>query len=123
MPMHWLGLMAHSRVGAGNPVAAAAAGATVREFITGATIVTIAAQGIFLYNFLSSVWRSAKANEKNPWRATTLEWSIASPAPFDNFGRAEPVVYRGAYEFGVQDAAEDFVPQHLAPEQVAGKAS
>jgi hypothetical protein len=28
------------------------------------------------------------------------------------------VVYRGAYEFSVPDVAEDFVPQHLAPEQV-----
>ncbi|HVS88417.1 MAG TPA: cbb3-type cytochrome c oxidase subunit I [Candidatus Acidoferrum sp.] len=122
MPMHWLGLIAHSRVGAGNSVAAAAAGAAVRDFITGAAIVTIAVQAIFLFNFLSSVWRSAKASEKNPWRATTLEWSIASPAPFDNFGRAEPVVYRGAYEFGVKDVAEDFVPQHITPEQVAAKA-
>ena len=115
MPMHWLGLIAHLRAVAGNPAAAAVAGATVRNFITGATIVTIAAQGIFLFNFLWSVWRSAKVNEENPWRATTLEWSTASPTPFDNFGTAEPVVYRGAYEYGVSDRAGDFVPQHLAP--------
>jgi cytochrome c oxidase subunit I len=121
MPMHWLGLIAHSRTAGGNPVAAAVAGATVRNFITGATIVTIAAQGIFLFNFLWSVWRGAKDNEKNPWHATTLEWSTASPTPFDNFGTAEPVVYRGAYEYGVSDRAEDFVPQHLTPEQVTRK--
>jgi len=36
-----------------------------------------------------------------------------------SFCNAEPVVYRGAYEYGVSDRAEDFVPQHLAPEQVA----
>jgi cytochrome c oxidase subunit 1 len=118
MPMHWLGLIAHSGAPAGNPVAAAAGGA-VRDFITGATVVTIAAQGIFLFNFIRSVWWSTKVNEKNPWHATTLEWSIASPTPFDNFGAGKPVVYRGAYEFGVMDGAEDFVPQHLAPEQVA----
>ena len=115
MPMHWLGLIAHSRAAGGNPVAAAVAGATVRNFITGATIVTIAAQGIFLFNFLWSAWRGAKDNEKNSWRATTLEWSTASPTPFDNFGAAEPVVHRGAYEYGVSSGAEDFVPQHLAP--------
>jgi hypothetical protein len=39
----------------------------------------------------------------------------------DNFGAAEPVVYRGAYEYGVSDGAEDFVPQRRAPEQVARK--
>lgn len=115
MPMHWLGLIAHSRAAAGNPVAAVVAGATLRNFITGATIVTITAQGIFLFNFLWSAWRGANVDEKNPWRATTLEWSTASPTPFDNFGAAEPVVYRGAYEYGGSDRAEDFVPQHLAP--------
>jgi cytochrome c oxidase subunit I len=121
MPMHWLGLIAHSRTAGANPVAAAVAGATVRNFITGATILTIAAQGIFLFNFLWSVWRGAKDNEKNPWRATTLEWSTPSPTPLDNFGAAEPVVYRGAYEYGASDSAEDFVPQHRAPGQVARK--
>src|SRR5256884_8644164 len=30
---------------------------------------------------------------------------------------SDPVVYRGAYEFSVLDVAEDFLPQHLAPEQ------
>jgi cytochrome c oxidase subunit I len=121
MPMHWLGLIAHSRTPGANPVAAAVAGAAVRNFITGATIVTIAAQCIFLFNFLWSVWRGAKDNEKNPWRATTLEWSTPSPTPLDNFGAAEPVVYRGAYEYGDSDSAEDFVPQHRAPGQVARK--
>jgi cytochrome c oxidase subunit 1 len=122
MPMHWLGLIAHSRVQAGNPLAAAAAGAVVRDFITGAAIVTIAAQGIFLFNFLWTLWRGAKANEENPWGATTLEWSIGSPTPLDNFGTTALVVYRGAYEFGAAGSAEDFVPQHLSHEQVAGKA-
>jgi len=31
----------------------------------------------------------------------------------DDFGPTDPVVYRGAYEFGVPDVAEDFVPQHM----------
>lgn len=118
MPMHWLGLVAHARAAAGNPTAMT--GGAVRAFISGAAVATIAAQGIFLFNFIRSVWWGAKINEKNPWHSTTLEWSIASPAPFDSFGAAEPVVYRGAYEFGTTDRAEDFVPQHLAPEQVAG---
>src|SRR5258708_34818562 len=33
MPMHWLGLIAHSRPARGNPLAASAAGATARKFI------------------------------------------------------------------------------------------
>ncbi|MBI3698584.1 MAG: hypothetical protein HY238_27555 [Acidobacteria bacterium] len=47
----------------------------------------------------------------NPWRATTLEWTIPSPPPHDNFGGRHPVVYRGAYEYSVPGAAEDYIAQ------------
>jgi hypothetical protein len=30
-------------------------------------------------------------------------------------------VYRGAYEFSAMGRAEDFVPQHLAPEHVPAR--
>ncbi len=119
MPMHWLGLMTHSRVSSGRQLAAVvAAGSSLRVFITVATLLTVLAQGLFLINFLWSLFRGEKVAECNPWRATTLEWSVGSPTPADGFGASEPVVYRGAYEFSVPGVAEDFVPQHLAPEQV-----
>ncbi len=120
MPMHWLGLIAHSRVSQGSQLAAvAAAGSSIRNFITAATLLTVLAQVLFLVNFLWSLFRGEIAEECNPWRSTTLEWSISSPPPADDFGADDPVVYRGAYEFSVPDLAEDFVPQHLAPGQVA----
>jgi cytochrome c oxidase subunit 1 len=120
MPMHWLGLIAHSRVSPGSPLASVAvAGSSIRTFITVAILLTVFAQGLFLINFLWSLIRGEKAGESNPWRATTLEWSVPSPPPLDDFGLSDPVVYRGAYEFSVLDVAEDFVPQHLAPEQSA----
>jgi cytochrome c oxidase subunit 1 len=120
MPMHWLGLIAHSRVSPGTPLASiAAAGSSIRTFITVAILVTVFAQGLFLINFLWSLFRGKKAEECNLWRATTLEWSVPSPPPANDFGPSDPVVYRGAYEFSVPDVAEDFVPQHLAPEQGA----
>jgi cytochrome c oxidase subunit I len=120
MPMHWLGLIAHSRVLPGSPLASVAgAGSSIRTFITVALLLTVSAQGLFLINFLWSLFGGEKAQECNPWRATTLEWSVPSPPPTDDFGLSDPVVYRGAYEFSVPDVAEDFVPQHLAPEQSA----
>ncbi len=120
MPMHWLGLIAHSRVSPGSPLpSVAAAGSSIRTFITVAILLTVFAQGLFLINFLWSLIRGEKAEESNPWRATTLEWSVSSPPPLDDFGLSDPVVYRGAYEFSVLDVAKDFVPQHLAPEQSA----
>jgi cytochrome c oxidase subunit I len=116
MPMHWLGLMAHLRVPGHNAAAIAALGASpgapLRAFVTVATIFTIAAQILFLLNFVWSLWRGEKTEDRNPWRATTLEWSVPSPPPFDNFGACEPVVYRRAYEFTGANAVEDFAPQN-----------
>jgi len=63
------------------------------------------------------IW-SLKYGEKaeiNPWEATTLEWTIPSPPPFDNFGGREPVVYRGPYEYGVPGYAEDYQSQDVEP--------
>src|SRR6266404_1323719 len=120
MPMHWLGLLAHTNLYSGSRRATIAAiVGPVRTFITVAILLTVFAQGLFLINFLWSLFRGERVLDRNPWRATTLEWSVSSPPPADDFGASDPVVYRGAYEFSVPDAAEDFVPQHLAPEQVA----
>jgi len=119
MPMHWLGLIAHSHVSPnGDLTSVAAPGSPIHTFITVAILLTVFAQGLFLINFLWSLFHGERVAECNPWRATTLEWSVSSPPPADDFGSNDPVVYRGAYEFSVPDAAEDFVPQHLAPGQV-----
>jgi cytochrome c oxidase subunit 1 len=119
MPMHWLGLLTHANIYSGSRLAAIALlVAPVRAFITVASIIMVFAQGIFLVNFLWSLFRGEKVDVNNPWRATTLEWSVSSPPPADDFGPTDPVVYRGAYEFSVPGVAEDFVPQHLAPDQV-----
>ena len=122
MPMHWLGLLGINRryaaFGAYSPSVRAQI-MPIQRFITAAAVVTISAQLIFLFNFIWSLWKGRTCKEENPWHATTLEWSVPSPPPFDNFGGREPVVYRAAYEFSVPGAAEDYVPQHIAPERVA----
>ena len=120
MPMHWLGLIPHLRVSPDSPlVAAIAADSAIRSFVTVATLVTIASQAIFVVNLVWSLLGREQAEAENPWRATTLEWSLPSPPRLENFVAAEPAVYRGAYEFGVPGLVEDFLPQHLpstAPE-------
>jgi cytochrome c oxidase subunit 1 len=82
----------------------------VHTFMTHAAYFTAAAQILFLINLFWSLKKGAKATV-NPWEATTLEWTIPSPPPFDNFGGHEPVVYRGAYEYGVPGAPQDYVMQ------------
>ncbi len=114
MPMHWLGLVAHMRVSPGTTLAAVAtAGSSIRSFVTVAMLLTVAAQAVFLFNLVWSLVGGEQATQENPWRATTLEWSLPSPIALDNFVGYEPVVYRGAYEFNSQSLAEDFAPQHL----------
>ncbi len=118
MPMHWLGLLTQSHLFAEHQRAAlASAGSSIRTFVSVATIWTVAAQGLFVLNFFNSLLRRNKSAVDNPWGATTLEWSIASPAPGDNFGNTVPTVYRGAYEL-CAPGESDFVPQHVPPEQL-----
>jgi cytochrome c oxidase subunit 1 len=74
--------------------------APLHVFITIAAFVTAAAQLIFLFNFVWSLFKGPKASD-NPWEGTTLEWSTSTPPPHDNFGGKLPVVYRGPYEYSV----------------------
>ena len=118
-PMHFLGLARHPRRDFDiTAVEFLQKLQPVHVFITIAAFITIGAQFIFLFNFFWSLKAGKEATEENPWHATTLEWSIPSPPPYDNFGGVEPVVYRGPYEFSVPGAADDFIPQHLAPDLV-----
>jgi cytochrome c oxidase subunit 1 len=114
--MHWLGLISHARVAPGTPLGAVAGPfSSIRSFVTVATLLTIAAQAVFLFNFIWSLVRGERAADNNPWRAATLEWSVSSPPPLGNFAGYEPVVYREAYEASDANGTEGFVPQVLAP--------
>src|SRR5262249_22665014 len=79
-------------------------------FITIAAFVTAAAQLVFLFNFVWSLFKGPKASD-NPWEATTLEWSTSTPPPHDNFGGRLPVVYRGPYEYSVPGDPKDYSMQ------------
>jgi len=119
MPMHFVGIAGGIRRYAdASAVQYLQNLQPLHVFMTIAAFITAAAQLIFIFNFFWSLKFGPKA-PKNPWDATTLEWTTDSPPPLDNFGGEFPSVYRGPYEFSVPGAKEDFVPQHLAPAQVA----
>jgi cytochrome c oxidase subunit I len=121
MPMHWMGLLTQSALlPPAQRMALAGAGESIRTLITVATIWTVGAQVLFVVNFFGNLFRPIQPASNNPWQATTLEWSIGSPAPHDNFGGQSPVVYRGAYELAGM-SADEFAPQHLSPELLAQK--
>jgi cytochrome c oxidase subunit 1 len=84
----------------------------LRTIATVATIVMLAFQFVFFYNFWKSL-RGGKPAGNNPWQSTTLEWTTSSPPPHGNFGEHMPTVYRGPYEYSVPGRKEDFWPQNV----------
>jgi cytochrome c oxidase subunit 1 len=80
-----------------------------------AALVLVAGQLVFLVNFVSSLFKGRRA-EANPWNATTLEWTVASPPPHGNFDGV-PTVARWAYEYGIPTLDGDFAAQNLPGEQ------
>jgi cytochrome c oxidase subunit 1 len=66
-------------------------------------------QVLFIVNFFWSAWRGRPAKE-NPWAATTIEWASPSPPRHGNFV-AQPIAYRGPYEYSAPGAPVDFTPQ------------
>jgi cytochrome c oxidase subunit 1 len=68
-----------------------------------------ASQLFFVVNLGLSLVRGPRSAD-NPWRATTLEWTTASPPPAHNFSHV-PIVRRGPYDYSVPGSVEDFLPQ------------
>ena len=119
MPMHFIGIAgAIRRYADYTGVQYLAQFQPVHKFMTIAAFITAIAQLIFIFNFFWSLKHGEKASD-NPWNATTLEWTTATPPPHDNFGGHYPSVYRGPYEFSVPGATDDYIPQHLAPQEVS----
>src|SRR6202008_5062862 len=81
----------------------------IHKYMTIAALLTGAAQFLFLFNLIYSRFRGAPAPE-NPWNCTSLEWSIPSPPPWNNFGKRRPIVYHDPYQYGVA-GPKDFVRQ------------
>src|SRR5438105_3002827 len=86
-----------------------------KELLQYNLVICFAAWGLglfqlpFIINFFSSIKWGALV-DKNPWEATTLEWSAPSPPGHGNF-LTEPIVYRGPYEYSVPGSARGFTPQ------------
>jgi len=77
---------------------------------TVALVVMLLFQFPFLFNFIYSMFKGAKA-EKNPWKSNTLEWTADSPPPHGNWEEL-PSVYRGPYEYATPGRDTDYWPQN-----------
>jgi cytochrome c oxidase subunit 1 len=119
-PMHYLGFVGVPRryyeIGETSYIPDSAA--DLNAFVTVVTLIVGAAQIVFFYNLIVSIIKGKKS-ERNPWKATTLEWQTADfPPGHGNFGEELPPVYRWAYEYSVPGVKDDYIPQNLHPDQV-----
>ena len=92
--------------------------ADLNVFITLAALAVGFAQLVFIYNVFWSAKKGIVA-EKNPWKATSLEWQTPDQPPIHgNFGKELPVIFRWAYDYSVPGAEDDFIPQDVPNEKV-----
>jgi cytochrome c oxidase subunit I len=116
MPFHYLGLVGNVRRYSSFVNDFMPALMPVHKFITIAALITGGGQFIFLFNLVYSHFKGAPSAD-NPWSATSLEWSVSSPPPWNNFGDKFPVVYHDPYQYGLKGSKGDFVMQD-SPEQI-----
>jgi cytochrome c oxidase subunit 1 len=89
--------------------------AAMNQFITVAAIIVFAVQLLFVINFFYSIWNGKKMTTKNPWQATTLEWTTPIEPIHGNWPGKIPTVQRWAYDYNKDD--REFVPQYVPLEE------
>ncbi|MEM6699624.1 MAG: cbb3-type cytochrome c oxidase subunit I, partial [Bacteroidota bacterium] len=111
-PMHYLGLAGVPRRYArfdGYETFEMFAG--MNQFITVAAIITFGFQLLIVINFFYSIWYGRKVTDKNPWKATTLEWTTPINPGHGNWEGNIPAVQRWAYDYGTREDGRDYVSQ------------
>lgn len=115
MPMFIQGLAGVSRrlADGGTSYAHAAGVLQWNEFMSMSAWLLGLAQIPFIINFFMTIFKKIDGvADPNPWQSTTIEWTDTTSPPLGhgNFETA-PVVHRGPYEYSVEGASEDFIPQ------------
>ncbi|GGX13618.1 cytochrome c oxidase subunit I [Aquimarina muelleri] len=87
--------------------------------ITVFALITAAAQLVFLYNFISSIFYGKKAVQ-NPWQSNTLEWTTPVEHIHGNWPGEIPSVFRWPYDYSKTNengeyviAGQDYAPQTI----------
>ncbi len=112
LPMHILGLQGmNRRIAEYDPKFA-----TINLICTIGSYILAVSTIPFVVNAVWSWIAGAKANS-NPWKGLTLEWTVPSPPPVENFDE-DPVLVIGPYDYGTPKALE-VVASTLAPPALA----
>jgi cytochrome c oxidase subunit I len=86
--------------------------ADLNMLVSGAAVITLTAQLLFIFNFFYSMWRGRIA-PANPWKSTTLEWTTPVNPGHGNWPGEIPNVYRWPYDYSKPGAKDDYIPQHI----------
>lgn len=81
----------------------------LNQFITYAAIITFLFQVVFIINFFYSIWNGKKMTTKNPWGASTLEWTTPIHPGHGNWEGKIPAVQRWPYDYAKN--GREFIPQ------------
>jgi cytochrome c oxidase subunit 1 len=81
----------------------------IAGFISTVSIISFAAQLLFVFNFFYSIFRGRRLRTQNPWGATTLEWTTPIKTGHGNWPGEIPAVHRWAYDYAVD--GREFIPQ------------
>jgi len=83
----------------------------LNKFITIAAAIVFMLQLLFVLNFFYSIWKGKKMTTRNPWEATTLEWSTPIEGIHGNWPGKIPSVHRWAYDYNKDE--REYVPQYI----------
>jgi len=82
--------------------------ADTNVLITVFAIITAAAQLVFLYNFIVSIFYGKKAVQ-NPWKSNTMEWTTPVEHIHGNWPGEIPHVYRWPYDYSKTNENGEYV--------------
>ncbi len=109
-PMHYLGIAGvPRRYYSFDTFDSFAHFATMNQFITVAAVLVFIVQLIFVINFFYSIWYGRPMKVKNPWGASTLEWTTPIKPGHGNWPGKVPSVHRWSYDYSKGE--RDFVSQ------------
>ncbi len=83
----------------------------MNKVITVFAIIAFFTQLIFIFNFFYSIFYGRKVKSKNPWKATTLEWSTDIHPGHGNWEGKLPTVHRWPYDYNIDQV--EYKPQYV----------
>lgn len=81
----------------------------LNRFISTVAMITFAVQILFVFNFFYSIFKGRRVMDRNPWGATTLEWTAPIRPGHGNWPGEIPEVHRWPYDYAKD--GRDFIPQ------------